>query len=137
VAGQTLPRTVQLRVLAAFAAIALVLAAVGIHGLLAFTVSQRQHEIGVRLALGAEPRAIVRGIVGHSARLAVAGLVPGILVAYAGGRAMESLLAGVTPTDAVSFGAATVLCALMTVAGSVVPALRSVRVSPAVVFRAE
>ena len=91
---QTESRTVQVRVLAAFAVIALVLAAVGIHGLLAFTVSQRRHEIGVRMALGAEPERIVSGILKQSAVLAICGVVPGVAIGYAGGRAMESLLVG-------------------------------------------
>jgi predicted permease len=137
IARQTESRTVQVRVLGAFAALALLLAAVGIHGLLAFTVSQRTHEIGVRIALGAEPARLVRGVIVQSGRLAAAGLIPGVAVAYAGGRAMESLLAGVTPADATTFGGAAVLCGLVTLAGSVTPALRAARVPPAMVFRGD
>jgi hypothetical protein len=137
VSRQTESRTVQVRVLAAFAAVALVLAAVGVHGLLAFTVSQRRHEIGVRMALGAEPDRIVSGIMAQSARLAVYGVVPGIAIAYAGGRTMESLLVGVTPGDALTFGMASVVCTAMALIGSWAPALRAVRVSPASVFRGD
>jgi predicted permease len=137
VSRQTESRTVQVRVLAAFAAIALVLAAVGINGLLAFTVSQRQHEIGVRMALGAEPDRIVRGVLRQSAILALCGVVPGVALAYAGGRMMESLLVGVTPADGMTFGIAAVLCAGIALLGSWQPALRAVRVSPASVFRAD
>src|SRR5262249_2930956 len=115
----------------------LVLAAVGIHGLLAFTVSQRQHEIGVRMALGAEPDRIVRGILRQSTILALCGVVPGVAIAYAGGRMMESLLVGVTPGDGVTVGIATGLCAGLALVGSWEPALRAVRVSPASVFRAD
>lgn len=134
---QTQSRAVQVRVLGAFAAIALVLAAVGIHGLLAFSVSQRRHEIGVRMALGAEPGRIVRGIMRQSALLALGGVLPGLALAYAGGRAMESLLAGVTPGDAATFLVAGVLCAVMALAGSLSPALRAVQVEPATVFRGD
>jgi predicted permease len=137
VARQTESRTVQVRVLVAFAAIALVLAAVGIHGLLAFTVAQRRHEIGVRMALGAEPERIVSGILRQSAVLACCGVVPGVAIGYAGGRAMESLLVGVTPADGLTFAAAAALCAVVTLAGSWVPARRAVRVSPAAVFRGD
>ncbi len=134
---QTESRTVQVRVLAAFAVIALVLAAVGIHGLLAFTVSQRRHEIGVRMALGAEPERIVSGILKQSAMLALCGVVPGVAIGYAGGRAMESLLVGVTPADGLTFAVAAALCAVVTLAGSWTPAVRAVRVSPASVFRGD
>jgi ABC-type antimicrobial peptide transport system permease subunit len=134
---QTESRIVQVRVLAAFAVIALVLAAVGIHGLLAFTVVQRRHEIGVRMALGAEPERIVSGILKQSAVLALCGIVPGVAIGYAGGRAMESLLVGVTPGDGVTLAAAAALCAAVTLAGSWAPAVRAVRVSPASVFRGD
>ena len=84
VTKQTESRTVQVRVLVAFAVAALILAAIGIHGLLAFSVSQRRHEIGVRMALGAEPSRIVRSIVRQSAVLGLAGVVPGAALGYAG-----------------------------------------------------
>ena len=137
VTKQTESRTVQVRVLVAFAVAALILAAIGIHGLLAFSVSQRRHEIGVRMALGAEPSRIVRSIVRQSAVLGLAGVVPGAALGYAGGRAMESLLLGTAPTDGLTFGVAAVLCSAMTMAGSLIPAFRAVRVPPAEVFRAD
>jgi ABC-type antimicrobial peptide transport system permease subunit len=137
VARQTRSRAVQVRVVGAFAVMAVLLAGIGIHGLLAFTVSQRRHEIGVRMALGAEPGVIVRGIVAHSARLALAGALPGVAIAYAGGRAMQSLLAGVSPGDAATFSVVAVLCWAMALAGSISPAYRAVRVPPAQVFRAD
>jgi ABC-type lipoprotein release transport system permease subunit len=89
------------------------------------------------MALGAEPRRVVRSILRQSALLAMFGVVPGVALAYAGGRAMESLLAGVTPADGLTFGTAAVLCGLMTLAGSLVPALRAVQVPPATVFRGD
>src|SRR5206468_3029529 len=92
---QTAPRTAQIRVLGAFAAIALLLAGIGIHGVLAFAVSQRTREIGVRMALGAKPGDVLGMIVKRGLWLALAGIVPGVAIAYAVGRAFEAILAGV------------------------------------------
>jgi putative ABC transport system permease protein len=137
VSDATAARAVQVSVLVAFAAIAFLLAAIGIHGLLSFTVSSRQHEIGVRMALGAQRSEIVRLIVQRGVLLAAAGVLPGILIAYAAGRAMQGLLAGLQPADPVTFIAAGVLCVMMTIIGSFHPAVRAVRVDPAAAFRAE
>ncbi len=137
VSDQTATRAVQVRVIAAFAAIAFFLAAVGIHGLLAFSVSTRKHEIGVRMALGAQKGAIVGLVVRQGVVLALCGVIPGIALAYAAGRTMQSILFGVEPGDAVTFAAAAALCVVMTLAGSLLPVLRAVRVAPATVFRGE
>src|ERR1039457_118322 len=134
---QTASRSAQVRVLGAFAAIAFLLAGVGIHGLLSFAVSRRTQEIGVRIALGAQPGEIVKMIVRQGAVLAGAGIVPAVVLAYAAGRAMEGLLAGVQPGDALTFASAIGLCVLMTVLGSLVPALRAVRIDPITAIRSE
>jgi predicted permease len=137
VADQTATRAVQVRVITAFAIVAFFLAAVGIHGLLAFSVSQRKHEIGVRMALGAQQGEIVGLVMRQGIVLALCGVIPGIVLAYAAGRAMQSLLFGVEPGDAATFMAAAALCVLMTLAGTLLPVLRAVRVEPATVFRGE
>jgi putative ABC transport system permease protein len=137
VARDTASRSTQVRVLGAFALIAFALAAVGIHGLLSFAVSQRTQEIGVRLALGAQRGDILRMVVTRSARLAVAGVIPGIALAYAAGRSMQSLLVGVTPADPETFAAVVALAVVMTIVGSLVPALRAVRVDPMTALRSE
>lgn len=137
VGEQTASRAVQVRILGAFAAVAFLLAGVGIHGLLSYAVSSRKQEIGVRLALGAEPRDIVRMLMRQGVRLALAGVVPGALVAYAAGRSMEALLAGVKPADPETFLAAITLCVVMTLVGSLVPVLRAVRIEPATVMRTD
>jgi putative ABC transport system permease protein len=137
VADVTAARSVQVRVLLAFAAIAFVLAAVGIHGLLSFSVSSRRHEIGVRMALGAQRGDIVRMVMRQALVLAAAGVVPGLILAYVAGRAMQSLLAGVEPGDPLTFAAAGLLCLVMTTVGSFLPTRRAVRVDPATAFRAE
>jgi len=134
---QTASRAAQVRVLAAFAALAVLLAGVGIHGLLSFAVSRRRQEIGIRIALGARPGEIVRMVVRQGAFLAAAGIIPGAAIAYWGGRAMAGLLAGIQPADALTFASAVSLCALMTILGSFLPALRAVRIDPMLAIRIE
>jgi predicted permease len=133
----TAPRVVQLRVLGAFAAAAFLLAAIGIHGLLAFTVSARSREIGVRIALGAKSRDILRMVLGRSALLAGIGVTIGAAAAYAAARSMQSLLAGIEPANATVFAAAVGLSLLMALAGSILPAWRAVRVDPLTATRAD
>jgi predicted permease len=134
---QTAPRQVQLRVLGAFAAAAVLLAAVGLYGLLAFVVSQRTREIGLRMALGATPASMVALVIKRGSLLAVTGAVVGVAVAYAAARWMESLLAGVRPHDFVVFGLAVGLTVAIAVAGTLLPAVRASRVSPLTATRAE
>ena len=135
--GDTASRATQVRVLGAFAAIAFVLAAVGIHGLLSFAVSQRTREIGVRIALGAEPRDVVRMVVANAARLGTLGLGLGVVLAYVAGRGMEALLAGVRPGDAQAFGTAVALTAVMLVAGTLVPLVRALGIDPIRAIRSD
>jgi predicted permease len=134
---QTAPRRTQVRVLAGFASLAVLLAGVGIHGLLAFTVASRAREIGVRRALGASARDVVRMVVGHGVGLAAAGLALGLALAWFAGRGLEALLAGVSPRDAWTFGGAALVALATAVLGSLLPALRAARVDPLTVMRAE
>jgi predicted permease len=136
-AGDTATRRAQLQVLGVLAAVAVLLAGVGIYGLLAYAVSQRSQEIGVRLALGADPLAVGRMIFADGIRLALFGIVPGVLGAYAAGRGMSALLFGVAPGDPATFATGVGVALLMAFAGSLVPALRAVRVTPMSVLRAE
>ncbi|HET9372767.1 MAG TPA: ABC transporter permease [Vicinamibacterales bacterium] len=137
VADDTGARAVQLRVISLFAIVALLLAGIGLHGLQAFAVSQRQREIGVRMTLGATRAEILRMVLGRAARLAVAGIVPGVLLALAAGRALESLLAGVPAADPTTLTVVVSAVALTTVAGTAAPAIRATRVDPAIAVRAE
>jgi predicted permease len=137
VEGETATRTVQVRVLGAFALVAFLLAAIGIHGLLAFAVSSRSQEIGVRMALGARPGDILSMILREGLLLAAVGIVIGAGLAYGAGRAMQSLLAGVGPADFETFSAAVVLALVMTLAGSLLPAMRAVRIDPLNALRAD
>jgi len=134
---QTVPRAAQVRVVGAFAGIALVLAAIGIHGVLSFAISQRTKEIGVRMALGAQSRDILGMVVKRSLWLGAAGIVPGVALAYGAGRAMEALLAGVKPFDGPTFGMTILVAMVMTVAGTLMPTLRALRVDPIAAIRAE
>jgi predicted permease len=130
-------RTAQAGVLRAFAIVAVVLAAVGLHGLLAFTVSARTREIGVRIALGAARRDILGMVLGRGLRLALAGGLVGIGAGYLTGSSFRAVLAGVEPTDAAAFGLALAVAIVMTLAGSLWPALRASRTDPMTATRAE
>jgi predicted permease len=137
VALDTASRSAQLRVVGAFALIACALAAVGIHGLLSFAVAQRTQEIGVRMALGAQPRDVLAMVAAEVVRLGAAGVAIGLAVAYAAGRSMEAILAGVKPDDGATFGTAVGLAVVMLVIGTAVPVLRALRVDPITAVRAE
>jgi putative ABC transport system permease protein len=134
---ETASRAGQIRMLGSFAAVAVLLAAVGIHGLLAFAVSQRTHEFGVRIALGAQPAHLARMVLRQGAFLAMAGSVPGLFLAYAAGKSLQGLLAGVGPGDPVTFASVVVLTIGMTIAGCFVPALRVLRVNSVEALRAD
>ena len=137
VSAETAPRRVQVRVLGAFALIAFLLAGIGLHGLLAYNVSQGAREIGVRMALGAERSTILGMVMQRGMRLAFAGVLIGGALAIAAGLWLQALLAGVSPTDPISFGGALMLAFVMTALGSLLPALKAIRVDPLEVMRAE
>jgi predicted permease len=137
VAADTAPRSVQVRIIGVFAALALLLAGIGIHGLLSFTVSARSLEFAVRMALGAQPGNILKIVLRESALIAAAGVLVGVVLAYAAGRAMQALLAGLNPGDATTFLVAVGLCFLMTLAGSLAPSLRALRVDAITAIRSE
>jgi ABC-type antimicrobial peptide transport system permease subunit len=135
--GETSVREVQVRVLGAFAALAWLLAGVGLHGLLGFVVSARTREFGVRLALGAEPREILLLVARRGLILSIAGVAVGLVVAYLAGRWMESLLVGVSPADVPTLAIAVGVSVGMTLMGSLLPAIRAAKTSPTVAMRGE
>ena len=135
--GQFATRNAQIRILGALAILALLLAGVGIHGLLAFTVAERGREIGVRLALGAGPGAVARMVVGDAARMALIGVIPGVLGAIAAGRAIRALLFGVEPGDPLTIGAAAALCLVTAILASLRPAIRAASVDPISALKAD
>jgi putative ABC transport system permease protein len=128
---------VMARLLGVFAGMALLLAVIGVYGVMAYNVTQRTREVGIRMALGAERRDIVRLIVRQGAALAVAGLVAGLLFALATARFLASFLFGISPFDPLTFAAVTAALAAAALVASWVPARRATRVDPVVALRDE
>ena len=123
--------------LGSFAVVAVTLAAIGIYGVLAFIVTHRTREIGIRVALGARPTAVVGLVVRQSAVQIVIGVITGIAGAALLSRYLEGLLFGVTPVDMLTFAAAGVTFALVALAAAYVPARRATQVDPLTALRAE
>jgi ABC-type antimicrobial peptide transport system permease subunit len=113
-----------------FAAAALGLAGLGLYGVLAYAVAQRRREIGVRMALGAQPEQIRAQFLALGARLALAGALLGAVGAWFAGRAMEGLLFGVRPTDPVVAGLVLAVLAAIALGACLTPAVRAARVPP-------
>jgi putative ABC transport system permease protein len=120
-----------------FASLALALAAVGIYGVMAYTVAERTHEIGVRVALGARAGDVVGMIVGRGMRLALFGVAAGVACALAATRLASSLLFGVSATDPLTFAAVALLLVVVALAACIVPAWRATRVDPLDALRQE
>lgn len=137
VSGESNPRRNSLTVLGGFAIVACLLACLGIHGLLAFSVSARMREIGLRMALGARAGDVLGLVFRQSLILAGIGLLVGGVGALLAGYWLRALLAGVSPTDLSALGAAAGLAVLMTVAGTFIPSVRAVRIDPLTAIRDE
>jgi ABC-type antimicrobial peptide transport system permease subunit len=124
-------------VFAAFAAVAWLLAAVGLAGVVGFSVTVRTRELGIRLALGATPRALIGRVVADGAALTIAGVAIGVAVGLMGAKALSSLLVGVRPLDPVVVGATATALLATGVAASYVPARRVSRVDPLTALKVE
>jgi ABC-type antimicrobial peptide transport system permease subunit len=122
---------------AVFAALALVLGAVGIYGVVSYSVTQRRPEIGMRMALGAQRQDILRLIVGHGARLALIGVAIGIGGAFALTRLIRTMLFGVSITDPLTFLAVAMVLTTVALAACYIPARRAIRIDPIVALRHE
>ncbi len=121
----------------AFGAIALVLASVGVYGVLWYSVNQRAQEIGVRVALGAGRRDVLRLILGQGMKLAAIGIVLGIALAAAATQGIKTVLYNVTATDPLSFGGVAVFLTLVALTASYIPARRAMAVDPMIALRNE
>jgi putative ABC transport system permease protein len=120
-----------------FGVAALVLAAVGIYGVMASLVRQRMHELGIRIALGAPRRSVVAWVVGSALRMTLLGVALGLFASWSVTRRLSTLLFEVSPTDRMTFVAVAVLLTVVAVIGSLLPARRATRADPLTVLRME
>jgi putative ABC transport system permease protein len=130
-------RRFAMQVVALFGVLALFLAGIGIYGVMAYSVTQRTREIGIRLALGASTGAILRWLLGRGLRLTLIGVAAGLLGALAVGRLLRGLLFGVAPTDVITYAGLTLLLAVVALLACYIPARRATKVDPLVALRYE
>lgn len=129
--------TVQTVLLASFAGLALLLAAIGIYGVMAYAVSQREHEFGIRMALGSPPSRVSRMVLSNGLRLALVGVAIGLVAALALARFMSSLVFGVSVWDPIAFFGASLVLIAVALTACYIPARRAMRVDPMIALRHE
>jgi putative ABC transport system permease protein len=131
------PERLNLTLLSLFAGIALVLAIVGIYGVMSYSVTQRTHEIGIRMAIGASRADVFRMILGHGMKLTLIGIAVGLVGAFALTRLMATMLFGVEPTDATTFASIAVLLIVIALLACYLPGRRATKVEPTISLRYE
>ncbi len=132
-----MPQKVAANLLSALGLIALILAAAGLYSVMAYAVSQRTREIGIRMALGARPRKVLADVMWQGAALTLAGLAVGIALSLAGARLVAGMLVGVSANDPATFAGAGIFLTAVALVASYVPARRAARVDPMVALRLE
>ncbi|MBA0089177.1 MAG: FtsX-like permease family protein, partial [Acidobacteria bacterium Pan2503] len=137
IAGSLAARRITMFLLGVFATLALVLASVGIYGVISFMVGQRTHEIGLRMALGAQHRDVMRLVLGEGAKMALVGVAVGTAAALGLTRLMVNELFGVAPQDPLTFAAVAIVLTLVALLACYLPARHAVRVDPMVALRYE
>ncbi len=137
IAGSLAARRFSMLLLGVFAAFALVLACIGIYGVISYVVGQRTHEIGVRMALGAQRADVMRMVIGEGARMAALGVAAGLIGALGLTRLMASQLFGVSAHDPLTFAGVAILFALVALLASYIPARRAIRVDPVIALRCD
>jgi putative ABC transport system permease protein len=135
--NQLAPRRFQTSLLGIFSLLALMLAAIGIYGLMHYSVARRTHDIGVRMALGANHADVLRMILGESSQLAVIGIVAGLAGAAVVTRVLRNMLFGVQPGDPLTFAVVSILLAAIALLASFIPARRATKVDPVIALRYE
>jgi predicted permease len=137
VAGALAPRKISMVLLSGFATLALVLASIGIYGVISYVVGQRTREIGLRMALGAQRGDVIRMVIGEGAKMVLIGVSMGTAGALALTRLMENQLFGVSAHDPLTFGAVALVLAFVALAACYIPARRAMRIDPMVALRCE
>jgi ABC-type antimicrobial peptide transport system permease subunit len=137
ISGAIAPRRANTFLITLFGVVAVGLAAIGVYGVIAYGVARRTREIGIRMALGAQPGAVVRLVVREGIALAAVGVVIGLAGAWVLRRVLEGLLYGVTPDDPLAFGGAALVLLGIAVAATLIPARQALRVDPARAIRTE
>jgi ABC-type antimicrobial peptide transport system permease subunit len=128
-------KSVNTTLLSVFAGVSLLLALIGVYGVMSYTVAQHTREIGIRIALGAQPGAILKLIIGRGFVLVSAGVAIGVLASFGLTRFIENMLFGVTPTDPLTFAMIVLLLGFVALLACLIPATRAMRVNPIVVLR--
>ncbi|HTM43292.1 MAG TPA: ABC transporter permease, partial [Terriglobales bacterium] len=136
-AASVAQRRFSMSLLGGFAVLALLMAAIGLYGVLSYSVSQRMHEMGLRMALGANARDLMRLVVGQGMRVVLAGVIAGLLASFAATRLLSGMLFGVSPLDPFTFATVAVVLVAAALLASFVPARRATRVDPMVALRYE